>query len=568
MRILLKIGLSILCCSLYLLTYAQSDRLVFDNPLKIPIYLAGNFGELRPNHFHTGLDIKTNQQENLPVYTAAAGYVSRISISHTGYGNCLHIAHPNGYTTVYAHLNDFNPAITAYIQALQYEQQSWAIDVNVPADALPIRKGEQIAWSGNTGGSVAPHLHFEVRNTATEKVINPMIWGFTHQDNIAPTIKSVAFYDEQSPYMQDPITKIVTKQGAAHYIQDNVIKLPISRLRIGYDAVDYMNGSTNTLGIYQSKLYVDNELQLTITMDTIDFSTNRAINAFADYKSDKLLNTWYVQFFKLKKNPLDLYTFKQQHKEYIDLSDGQPKAVTMVLADFYGNESKLHFKVQYDAELIRVPFRYKDEVVFKADEINTYHSSAARVIFNEHAFYDDVCFATQEKYTKGALSSSIQLGHGFIPLASAQDLALKLFRPLPFHLREKLIFQHYIPQAHLPGAQAQKAMKASFEYGYAIAPIRTLGNYIVDIDTVAPKIQALKVNQHNAEETISVIVNEELTSLKEVQLLVDDQWLRCSRVGNYFKYKKDAYWPKQAQKIKIVAIDQNNNKNILESSIN
>lgn len=568
MRILLKIGLSILLCSLYILTYAKSDRLAFENPLKIPIYLAGNFGELRPNHFHTGLDIKTNQQENLPVYTAAAGYVSRISISHTGYGNCLHVAHPNGYTTVYAHLNDFNPAITAYIHALQYEQKTWSIDVNIPADALPISRGEQIAWSGNTGGSVAPHLHFEVRNTATEKVMNPMIWGFLHEDNIAPSIKSVAFYDEQSPYMQDPITKTVTKNTQSYHLQENIIKLPISRLRIGYDAVDFMNGSTNTLGIYQSKLYVNNELQLTITMDTIDFSTNRAINAFADYKSDKLLKTWYVQLFKLKKNPLELYAFSNQNTDYIDLSDGQLKEITIVLADFYGNESRLNFNVQYDESLIRVPFRYKDEAIFRAAEINTFHSSSARVIFNENAFYDDVCFVAQEQYTKGALSSAIQLGHGFIPLASAQELALKLFRPIPFHIREKLIFKHYVPQANLPGAQAQKAMKASLNYGYAVASIRTLGNYEVSIDTIAPKIQALKVNLLNGQETITFNVNEESTSLKEVQLLVNDQWLLCSRVGNVFKYKKDAYWPKQAQKIKIVAIDQNNNKNILESTIN
>lgn len=351
-------------------------------------------------------------------------------------------------------------------------------------------------------------------------------------------------------------------------MSESVIKLPISRLRIGYDAVDHMNGSTNTLGIYKSKLYVNNELQLTITMDTIDFSTNKAINAFADYKSDKLLNTWYVQLFKLKNNPLDLYSFKKQNTAYIDLSDGQPKEIRIVLADFYGNESALQFSVAYDSTLIRVPFKYKESELFRSDEISTYHSATARVIFNENAFYDDICFVAHEQYKKGALSSSIALGHGFIPLASAQELALKLLKPIAFHLREKLVFQHYVPQANLPGAQAQKAMKASLNYGYAVAAIRTLGHYQVSLDTVAPKIQGLKINPQSTEETISFVVNEESTSLKEVMLRVNDQWLLCSRVGNTFRYKKDAYWPKSARSVQIIAIDQNNNKNILETAIN
>lgn len=558
-------------CNISLIStlYAQQniDPNYFRNPLDIPITLAGNFGELRPNHFHTGLDIKTNRQENLPVYAAAEGYISRISISHTGYGNCLHIAHPNGYTTVYAHLNDFNPEITAYISALQYEKKTWAIDVNIPANTLVVTKSQQIAWSGNTGGSVAPHLHFEVRNTFTEKVINPMFWNFSYEDNIAPTIYSLAFYDDQSPYMQDPITKPVKKNESGYVLNEPIVKLPISRLRIGFDAVDKMNGSTNTLGVYKSKLYVNNALQLSITMDTIDFNTNRAINAFADYKSDKLLNTWYVQLFKLKNNPLDLYSFSN-NGGYIDLADGLPREITIVLADYYGNESQLYFKVQYDPNLVRVPFRYKDAEIFKVDDINSYASHTARAIFNQQAFYDDICFVASESYNNKYLSTNLNLGNGFIPLAKSQELALKLLKPIPFVLRDKLIFQHYIPQANLPGAQSQKAMKAKFEYGYAVAPISTLGNYVVKIDTLAPKIRLLNIQKISDIRTISFVVLEESTTLKEVALYVDNQWLLCSRKGNTFLYKQDKFWPDNPQKIKIIAVDQNNNKNILETSLN
>ena len=145
----------------------------FQSPLEIPLILSGTFAELRSNHFHSGLDIKTQQQSGLKVMAAASGFVSRIKVSHFGYGKALYITHPNGYTTVYAHLQNFNPEIDAYIKHRQYKNESYEIELFPKAGELLVNNGDIVAYSGNTGGSGGPHLHFEIRNKQ-EHPMNPM----------------------------------------------------------------------------------------------------------------------------------------------------------------------------------------------------------------------------------------------------------------------------------------------------------------------------------------------------------------------------------------------------------
>src|ERR1043165_64897 len=162
-------SLFLTCLFLPLFTAAQKyPQNYFRNPLNIPILLAGNFGECRAGHFHSGLDIKTNGKENLPVHAAADGYISRIKMDKGGFGHALYITHPNGYTTLYAHLNNFVPKIQQYLRRQQYAKEKWDIDIQLTPEQFPVAKGQQIAYSGNTGSSTAPHLHFEIRDSKTE----------------------------------------------------------------------------------------------------------------------------------------------------------------------------------------------------------------------------------------------------------------------------------------------------------------------------------------------------------------------------------------------------------------
>jgi murein DD-endopeptidase MepM/ murein hydrolase activator NlpD len=177
----------------------------FRDPLDIPVILAGNYGELRPNHFHSGIDIKTNGHTGMRVHAAAEGYISRVNVSNTGFGNAIYITHPAGFTTVYGHLDRFSPALEAYVKRQQYAQQRWHIDLDIPPDSFRVGKGDLIAWSGTTGASLAPHLHFEIRDTKSEKPLNPMLFGFNIADNIPPSVYHIAVYDRaKSTYEQTP----------------------------------------------------------------------------------------------------------------------------------------------------------------------------------------------------------------------------------------------------------------------------------------------------------------------------------------------------------------------------
>src|SRR5688572_967247 len=186
----------------------------FRNPLNIPISLSGNFGELRSNHYHMGLDLRTNRVENLPVHAAADGYIARVKIEPGGFGRAIYINHPNGYTTLYAHLNAFFPALDNYIKQKQYELESWNVTLELSPGQFPVKKGDFIAYSGNTGGSQAPHLHFEIRRTADEVNVNPVLFGLPLPDNTTPVILRLAVYDRtKSMYEQSPRLLPVKKSG-------------------------------------------------------------------------------------------------------------------------------------------------------------------------------------------------------------------------------------------------------------------------------------------------------------------------------------------------------------------
>ncbi|MBL7761978.1 MAG: M23 family metallopeptidase, partial [Chitinophagaceae bacterium] len=197
----------------------------FRNPLDIPMQLAANFGELRYNHWHMGLDIRTNRKENLPVYAAAAGYISKVRIEPGGFGRVIFINHPNGFTTVYAHLNNFAPSFHEYVVNQQYKLESWQVELDFPPNQFPVQKGQLIAYSGNTGGSQGPHLHFEIRETKTTRCLNPLLFGLPLEDNVPPSIVRIAQYDRgRSVYEQTPKLLPVKKTANGYTTTAPVIK--------------------------------------------------------------------------------------------------------------------------------------------------------------------------------------------------------------------------------------------------------------------------------------------------------------------------------------------------------
>jgi murein DD-endopeptidase MepM/ murein hydrolase activator NlpD len=260
----------------------------FRNPLDVPMDLSANFGELRPDHWHMGLDIRTAGHENEPVHAAADGYIARVGIRPQSYGRFIVINHPNGFSTLYGHLNNFFPELEKYVTEQQYKQESWAVELSFTKDQFPVSKGNFIAYSGNTGGSLGAHLHFEIIDTKTEKRLNPLLFGFPIKDNTPPTITRLAMYDRSiSVYEQSPIFFPVKKKDSSYIIPKTpLIKTGLNKMSFALQMYDKMNEGGSQDGVFSAQLYVDNELQIGFMLDSIDYVETGYVNAQIDYKLD------------------------------------------------------------------------------------------------------------------------------------------------------------------------------------------------------------------------------------------------------------------------------------------
>ncbi|HWV66963.1 M23 family metallopeptidase [Chitinophaga sp.] len=505
----------------------------FRNPLNIPIILAGNFGELRPNHFHSGMDIKTQQRENLPVHAAADGYVSRIGVSHTGFGNVLYITHPNGYTTVYAHLNAFFPALQQYVKKQQYQAESWASDLTIPEGMFPVKKGDFVAWSGNTGGSAGPHLHFEIRNTTTEKPLNPLLFGFDIADTKAPDVYRLAIYNrEKSIYEQKPLILTLKKVGGEYVTTQPVVKVNAAKAGIGLSAIDRMN-TGNIYGIYEVTLLQNNEPDIDFQLDNIGYDETRYLNAHIDYKIKKGGGPYYQLVFSLPGNKLDIY-HDLKGDGTIHLSDGEVHQVKLLVKDAYGNTSTVKLALQQsgteDAPKACANTMYPDSR-------NIFENNQVEFYLDETALYDQVCFdylETASVSTK-AYSNIYHLHNALVPVHDLFDVRLRATRNVPEYLQSKIVM--------VREGQGSSTSATTLENGWYKGTFRDFGNFHLEVDTVAPKVTPLGVKPGailSKAAKISFAMSD-ASGIKNYRAELDGKWLMLSRRGNVLTYTFDEH---------------------------
>lgn len=523
----------------------------FRNPLAIPILLAGNFGECRPGHFHSGIDIKTEGREDLPVYAAAEGYISRIKLEPGGFGHAIYITHPNGYTTLYAHLNDFFPALQKLVHTEQYARQSWTLDLRFTPDQFPVSKGQLIAQSGNTGGSTAPHLHFEIRNTQTEHPLNPQLFGFAVQDNIAPKPSAIAIYDaQQSVYEQKPMQlKLQWKEGV-YTPEDSIVISPSPQINLSVAVHDYMNFSDNTLSIYTAEWYVNDSLQGKLTLDDIGYDETRYLNACADYTLHKTTGLWYNHLFLLPNNQLTrLYTQLANQRGCIKLTD--KNKVRIVLQDNSGNKSYIAFEIRYQSSPNQVNCATRWQAL-KQNEISTPN---LKITLPQQSLYDDICFGFQKSNQAQALSSRFQLHHAYVPLHQYVDLSIKPERVVPFALNRKIVLVYY------DGAK-QSAKAALLSNAWYTASVRNFGDYWLAVDTTAPMIKPMQKQGITllAGKVLRFKVTDNYTSVKKCTATINGQWLCLEQHEEDWFYVIDEHCPKGKNTMALVAVDENGNE--------
>jgi len=559
-----------LFCLLLLLSLTSfSQENYYTIPVKIPLYLSGSFAELRSNHFHSGIDIKTQGTTGLPVHAAAEGYISRISVSPTGFGNALYINHPNGTTTVYGHLLDFGTEIAKYVKDKQYEQKSFRVDLQIPSYLFPVKKDDVIAHSGNSGSSGGPHLHFEIRDTQTEEPLNPLNYNFPVKDNIAPKIFSV---------LLDPLTKnsnvdsgtaaksfaVVFYDGKYH-IKDNPTIPVWGQIGVAIQTNDYFNDTYNKCGINLLNMSVDGETQFTFQLNRFAFNNSRYINShilYSEYIDSKrrFIKTWLDP-----GNKLPIYN-NNGSEGIISPDENQVENIEIEIQDTYGNKSVLELKIKGVKKEMTVA-EPENAVPFNYDDDNLFENEKIKLSVPEGALYNNFDFVySSEPSFPGCYSAYHFIHKKNVPLHTGADLKIKV-ENLPNHLQTKALLANVDPVTG-------KFYSAGGKYneGWMEGKINNFGVYTVVVDTIAPTITALSLKEGALTEPdrIRFKIADELSGIKTIEGLLDNKWAlfeydpRYNRIIHYFD--KERFEFNKEHHLKLTITDYCGNESVYETS--
>lgn len=450
----------------------------FGDPLEVPLILSGTFAELRSNHFHSGLDIKTQQREGLRVIASAEGFVSRIKISHYGYGKALYITHPNGYTTVYAHLQKFAPEIEAYIKKRQYEAESYEIELFPTADELKVTKGELVAFSGNTGGSGGPHLHFEIRNKE-EHTLNPMLFGIDIADTTKPTVKSIYAY---------PLNDSSTVNNTNKKQQIRLIPLPsgdyntenieaFGTIGIGIETNDRQNLAANNNGVYQIQSFVNGNQNFEINFNKFSFDETRNINQLIDYEHYTATKHRIQRLFN-QNNTLSLYN-QEINDGKLNITDSTNSIYKIRVVDFEGNDAWVNINIKGKATSSKKTPEKTPYYIYANQNTNLKSGNVA-VHFYRNTFYEDFYINFNVK------NDTLKLHDDIIPTKNNFNINFNISQYKGAD-KDKLYISRLVGRKNnYPVYTETKRLGDTL-----VANTKYLGSYTLTTDTTKPTISAV-----------------------------------------------------------------------------
>ncbi|MDZ7743973.1 MAG: M23 family metallopeptidase [Bacteroidota bacterium] len=503
--------------------YPQGD---FVAPVKIPIYLSGTFGELRGQHFHSGIDIKTNGKKGIPIIAIADGYVTRIKVSPGGFGKALYIAHPNGYSSVYAHLQSFMPGIQEYVIKNQYELESFPVNLFPDQKMFKVKQGDTIALSGNSGSSLGPHLHFEIRETEREVPVNPLFFNFEIKDYVRPRIKAIQIY----PYdhfsrldgRKESIKLRVAGWGEKHRLEKEKLISVSGNVYFGIETDDQLNDMPNRNGVYSVELFVDSSLVYSTRMDKFSFYETRYINSLIDYAEYTTNKDRFQKSLIEPNNKLSVYK-NVNNNGVITFNDSSLHRIEYIVRDAYGNVSRLEFPLRsIPVDSSAANYELEEGTYFSYVLKNEFTGEGFRLSAPPGAFYSSFFFTWDTLRNDGKYFSNIHQVHNEnVAIHDWIVISIKA-DTVPLTMQEKLLVVKLNAEGEMSPAGG------FYKDGWMTSSIRDFGNYTVGIDTIPPEIRALNVYDNKNIQgypSIRISIKDDLSGIKDYRASLNGQWI-------------------------------------------
>jgi len=543
----------------------------FRSPVDFPISLSGSFGELRRNHFHSGIDIRTGGTVGKPMRAAADGYISRVFVNPAGFGKALYLTHPNGYTTVYGHLQRFNGAIAAWIKKQQYEQESFPLDIQVPQGLLKVKKGDVIAFSGNSGSSGGPHLHFEVRESGSQEVINPLEFGFDVPDNTPPKITAVKIYPFDAMamvnYSDNGLLLGVTGGNGNYSVKSQDTVRVSGNIIFGIETTDFSDNSGMKNGVPSVSLSVDNEQVYSHHLEKFAFSNTRYVNSLVDYPLLIHSNRKIQRSYVAPNNKNNIYG-KVRNRGILNFTDNRAHKVVYTVTDIYGNDSRLVFWVKSHPPAGR---RNENKALhgvqmMRCGEDNRFSRPGIVMDIPKEALYEDLDFEySADAAVPGTYAPVHRIHNDDTPLHVFCDLAIKP-STLPKELTDKALI------VAVENGRKFYAKGGKWENGYLKTQVRDFGAYSIAVDTEPPVIRAVNIKPGKNlghQGTIMLKISDNLAGIKSYKGSLNGKWILMDydAKNNLLTYFIDEHVPKGKSTFSLVVTDAVGNQARYEAAL-
>ena len=565
-----NIALTLFFATVVFATYGQNYPVdYFIAPLDPPLTITGTFGEIRDNHFHSGIDISTDEEEGLPVMASADGYVSRIKISPDGYGKALYITHPNGFVTVYGHFQKFTAAINSYVRKLQYERQVFELDINPKPNEFIVRQRDVIGYSGSTGSAQAPHVHFEIRDEKTEEPINPLLFGLSVKDSFVPILKYVRIFPLRENGIVNTTDTAETyelRTGQDGYsLNTSETPLVYGNIGFGFSAYDYQDSAFAELGIYSSELYVDGKLTFTTKYDRFNFNDTRFVNAHIDYRYKIQEGNNIERCHKLPGDQLKFYSTELQ-TGYTNFDIDESHLIKIVVKDFSGNSAQIDFRVIAKSSLREKVYQPQpnNSVLVTAEKGVALHKPKIDIAIPPNAVYENFYYS-EEEFKSVYLSDLFRVGDIYEPLQLPVLISIKPNKEIDDSIKLKAII------AKIDEDGILTSIGGLWNDKLLTAKTKEFGTFAITLDTVPPTIEKYYVPADMNTMYggfVQIRIQDELSNISNYSGRIDGKWhlFEYDKKNNMIIADVQSMDVNLTHQIEVTATDERGNTRVWKST--